>query len=107
MFSAIGKSSEARDSLKWLRGPEFDMEPELSQMETRVRIELAQKSRFSDLWSSWAWKPVMVAIGLMIFQQLSGINAALFNAVAIFESAGSELDTLVAAVLLNVDQVDV
>lgn len=81
------------------------MEPELSQMETRVRIELAQRSRFSDLWSGWAWKSVLVAIGLMVFQQLSGINAALFNAVAIFESAGSELDTLVAAVLLNVDQV--
>lgn len=100
-----GKSSEARDALKWLRGPEYDMEQELAEMEARVRIELSQKSRFSDLWSSWAWKPVMVAIGLMVFQQLSGINAALFNAVAIFESAGSELDTLVAAVLLNVDQV--
>ncbi|XP_046650285.1 solute carrier family 2, facilitated glucose transporter member 8-like [Daphnia pulicaria] len=99
------KSTEARNSLKWLRGPEYDMEPELSQMETRVRIELAQRSRFSDLWSGWAWKSVLVAIGLMVFQQLSGINAALFNAVAIFESAGSELDTLVAAVLLNVDQV--
>ena len=74
-------------------------------MESRVRIELSQKGRFSDLWSSWAWKPVMVTISLMIFQQLSGINAALFNAVAIFESAGSDLDTLVSAVLLNVDQV--
>ncbi len=116
--------------MKWFRGPDYDMvntikmpvyfplsfnpcnllvnwhqEPELTQMEGRVRIELSQKGRFSDLWSNWAWKPVLVAIGLMVFQQLSGINAALFNAVPIFESAGSDLDTLVSAVLLNVDQV--
>lgn len=91
--------------MKWLRGSAYNMEPELALMEARVRIELSQKGRFSDLWSAWAWKPVLVAIGLMIFQQLSGINAALFNAVAIFEAAGSQLDTLVSAVLLNVDQV--
>ena len=77
----------------------------MAQMEFRVRIELSQTGRFSDVWSKWAWKPVLVTITMMIFVQLSGINAALFNAAAIFESAGSDLDNLVSAVLLNVDQV--
>lgn len=105
LIDYLGKLVEARTAMKWFRGPEYNMDTELAQMEARIRIELAQKGRFSDLWSSWAWKPVLVAMGLMIFQQLSGINAALFNAVSIFQSAGSELDTLVSAVLLNVDQV--
>lgn len=100
-----GKVAEARNSLKWLRGPDYNMDSELAVMEARVRLEMAEVSRFSDLWSSWAWKPVLVAMSLMIFQQLSGINAALFNAVAIFESAGSDLDNLVSNVLLNLDQV--
>lgn len=91
--------------MKWFRGPEYDMDLELAQMEARVKIELSQKSHFSDLWSSWAWKPVMVAMGLMAFQQLSGVNAALYNAVAIFETAGSDLDALVCAILINIDQV--
>lgn len=104
-FHNVGKLPEAKAAMKWFRGPEYDMDVELAQMEARVKIELSQKSRFSDLWSSGTWKPVLVAMGLMVFQQLSGINAALFNAVAIFEAAGSELDTLVSAILLNVDQV--
>lgn len=77
----------------------------MAQTEARVRIELAQSSRFSDLFKPWAFKPMLVAMGLMMFQQFSGINAALFNAVFIFNAAGSTLDPLLSAVLLNVDQV--
>lgn len=82
------------------------MEPEMALMQARIRVELAQDSRFSDLWSSWAWKQVLVVTSLMVFQQLSGINAATFNAVAIFESAGTELNNLVANLLLNIDEVN-
>lgn len=74
-------------------------------MQTRLEFELAQPSSFADLFKPWAIKPVMVAVALMFFQQFSGINAALFNAVRIFDSAHSTLDPLVSAVLLNVDQV--
>jgi hypothetical protein len=37
----------------------------------------------------------------MVIQQLSGINAALFNSVDIFRLSGSSLDGLVSAVILN------
>lgn len=68
-------------------------------------MELAQSPRFSDLFKPWALKPVIVAMFLMVFQQLSGINAALFNSVLIFDAANSTLDPLLCAVLLNIDQV--
>jgi len=77
----------------------------MAAMQVRVRMELAQSSRFSDLFKPWALKPMIAAIFLMVFQQLSGINAALFNAVFIFEAAKSTLDPLICAVLLNADQV--
>ena len=33
-------------------------------------------------------KPLIISIGLMVFQQCSGINAVIFNAATIFEDAG-------------------
>lgn len=77
------------------------------QMETRLKIELEQTFTPSDLLRPWALKPLLVAVTLMVLQQLSGINAAVYNAVAIFESAGSTLDTIVCAILLNLDQVKI
>ena len=88
-----------------MRGPEYNIEPEMAVMQARVRMELAQSPRFSDLFKPWALKPVIVAMFLMVFQQLSGINAALFNSVLIFDAANSSLDPLLCAVLLNIDQV--
>lgn len=51
------------------------------QMETRLNAELAEKFSPSDLFRPWALKPLLLAVSLMIFQQLSGINAAVYNAV--------------------------
>ena len=77
----------------------------MAQMEARLKIELAQSSRFTDLFKPWALKPVLVVMGLMFFQAFSGIDAALYNAVEIFSAAKSSLSSLVSAVLLNVDRV--
>ena len=100
-----GQREEGKKSMQWLRGPQYNIEREMAELEARVRVELSMKSSFGDLLRPWAFKPLLVAVFLMVFQQLSGINAALFNAVRIFNSAGSDLDPLVSAVLLNVTQV--
>lgn len=105
MFYLPGRKRNAQLALRWLRGPDYNIEPEMNQIETRLKIELASTFIVSDLLKPWALKPLLLAVSLMIFQQLSGINAAVFNAVAIFESAGSTLDTIVCAILLNLDQV--
>ncbi|EFX73487.1 hypothetical protein DAPPUDRAFT_325263 [Daphnia pulex] len=99
-----GKKFEAQKALKRLRGIKYNIGPEINQLEVRLHKELAEKSSPSDLIKPWALKPLIIAVSLMIFQQLSGINAAVYNSVAIFESAGSTLDNLVCAILLNLDQ---
>ena len=102
----LGFPAETAKSLVWLRGSEYNIGPEMNELNARLEIELAQSSSFIDLFKPWALKPALVVIGLMFFQQFSGINAALFNAVAIFSAANSSLSSLVSAVLLNVDQVE-
>ncbi len=106
LFTTQGRKSDAKKALKWLRGPDYNIDPEMVQMEARLNMELTETSTSSDLLLPWALKPLLVAVSLMVLQQLSGINAAVYNAVAIFESAGSTLDALVCAILLNLDQVN-
>ena len=106
MFTRLkGRRAEALQALRWLRGKEFDVEPELNKLEKSVEVEMATVTHASDLLKPWAYKPILTALGLMSFQQIIGINAALFNAVDIFTAAKSDLDGLVSAILLNGIQV--
>ena len=43
------------------------------------------KVSFSDLKKPWNAKPLGIAISLMVLQQLTGVNAVLFNLGSIFE----------------------
>ena len=47
-----------------------------------------EKLSLPDWLSPVITKPLIISIGLMIFQQLSGITAVVFNAASIFEVAG-------------------
>ncbi|KAH8276623.1 hypothetical protein KR018_008275, partial [Drosophila ironensis] len=43
-----------------------------------------------------------ISLGLMFFQQLSGINAVIFYTVSIFEDAGSTIDGHVCTIIVGV-----
>jgi hypothetical protein len=47
----------------------------------------------------------VVSLGLMVFQQMSGINAVISYTKSIFESSGSSLDEDLASVLVMLTQV--
>ncbi|XP_057375684.1 facilitated trehalose transporter Tret1-like [Daphnia carinata] len=97
-----GRQGDAECSLLWLRGDDYNyVKAELSRIEALIVEDAAQESRFSDITRPAVYKPVLIGIGLMVLQQLSGINAALFNSVEIFHLSGSSLDGLVSAVILN------
>lgn len=50
-------------------------------------------------------KVLCVAYGLMIAQQLCGINAIIFYGVTIFEATGTEMDSLTQNVCVGIVQV--
>jgi len=62
--------------------------------------------QWSDLVKPWVYKPIATAGGVMIFVGLSGINVASFYSVDIFQAAGSSINGIVCAIILNITQVD-
>ncbi|XP_074607589.1 solute carrier family 2, facilitated glucose transporter member 8-like [Acropora palmata] len=80
------RRSEALSALKWLRGPEADIEEEFFAIEeTQDRSE---SLKWHDWLSPMIQKPLLISVGLMVIQQFSGVNAVLFNAASIFNVAG-------------------
>ncbi|XP_069743985.1 solute carrier family 2, facilitated glucose transporter member 8 isoform X2 [Narcine bancroftii] len=78
--------SEALTALEWLRGPEVDYDQECRKIEEICNTQ-DTKLVLSELKDSAVYKPIFIGIFLMLFQQLSGINAVMFYAETIFEQA--------------------
>ena len=99
---AQDKGLDARFSLQWLRGPDYDITMELSSMETMAILARKNKISFKELFSASYVKPFIVSSGLMLFQQLSGINAVMFYSVSIFKDSGSSIDSNLATIILGI-----
>ncbi|XP_034949185.1 facilitated trehalose transporter Tret1-like isoform X2 [Chelonus insularis] len=101
-----GDIDAARASYRWLRGPHYNIEPELeAQNEVLTESSRDQVSFFTAIRSKAALKGLFIAFGLMFFQQLSGVNAMIFNAGPILESSGSSLDPDISTIILGAMQV--
>lgn len=97
-YVSRGRDEQARKALQWLRGQQADVEPELKGIiKTHTDSErhsssngLMQLLRRSNL------KPLAISLGLMFFQQFSGINAVIFYAQDIFN--GGKTDAEIEAI---------
>ncbi|XP_022074430.1 solute carrier family 2, facilitated glucose transporter member 8 [Acanthochromis polyacanthus] len=98
-----GKRREAEEALRFLRGPDAPVEWECARIEEACDHQ-GSSFRMSDLKDPGVYKPLMIAIMLMIFQQMSGINAIMFYAESIFEQAHFKESDL-ASVIVGVIQV--
>uniref|UniRef100_A0A665U580 Solute carrier family 2, facilitated glucose transporter member 8 n=1 Tax=Echeneis naucrates TaxID=173247 RepID=A0A665U580_ECHNA len=84
-----GKRREAEEALRFLRGPD---------------APVGSRFQMSDLKDPGVFKPLMIGIMLMIFQQMTGINAIMFYAENIFEQAHFKESDL-ASVIVGLIQV--
>ena len=81
-----------------------NIDEELAKM--KENIENNSKStqkriRLKDLMNGPVLKPFSISIGIMIFQQTSGVSAIIFNTVSIFRKAGSNLDSHYATIIVG------
>ncbi|XP_076362234.1 facilitated trehalose transporter Tret1-2 homolog [Tachypleus tridentatus] len=101
-----GRKEEAVRAIYFFQGKRgVDAEKQCEEIMKNLGSDQTGRIALSEFKQANYWKPALLAIGLMFFQQLSGINAVMFYTVEIFKEAGSSLDEnlctiLVAAVMV-------
>lgn len=103
-FVSKGKQDRARKALQWLRGKKADVEPELKGIiKTHTDAEKhASNAGIMQLFKKCNLKPLSISLGLMFFQQFSGINAVIFYAEVIFIYAGSTIETSISVIIIGI-----
>ncbi|XP_061395871.1 facilitated trehalose transporter Tret1-like [Musca vetustissima] len=103
---AKNRKEDAMKSLQFLRGRSSnDVQQELSEIEKFLEESKATQASMMDLFKlPGNRKALLITTGLLVFQQLSGIDAVLFNSQSIFMNAGSSLDPAVATIIVGTVQ---
>ncbi|XP_013784835.1 facilitated trehalose transporter Tret1-like [Limulus polyphemus] len=98
-----GRKEEAVQAIYFFQGKRgVDAEKQCEEIIKNVESDQTGRIALSDFKQEHYWKPALLSIGLMFFQQLSGINAILFYTVEIFREAGSSLDESLSTILVAV-----
>lgn len=101
-----GQNDEAREALIKLRGRDYDVDYELDNLKQKAEEAKNNPVSFvSAITKKTAIKAIVICYALMVFQQLSGINAVLFNTSKIFSAGGAAIDASVSTILIGVVQV--
>ncbi|XP_034484214.1 facilitated trehalose transporter Tret1-2 homolog isoform X1 [Drosophila innubila] len=100
------RSEAAVQSIQWLRGKEYDYAPELEELQQSDReIRAQQVNIFAALSRPVTIKAMSISLGLMFFQQVSGINAVIFYSESIFKDANTGISTGLSTILIGIMQV--
>ncbi|KAL6878321.1 hypothetical protein ACP4OV_012491 [Aristida adscensionis] len=98
----VGREKEFHTALQKLRGENADISEEAIDIKEYIEsLRSLPKARLQDLFLSKNIYAVIVGVGLMIFQQLGGINGVGFYASSIFTSAGfsGKLGTILIGII--------
>ncbi|CAK9317246.1 unnamed protein product [Citrullus colocynthis] len=88
-LAKMGMTEESETSLQVLRGFDADISIEVNEIKRSVATTSKRTTiRFAELKRRRYWLPLMIGIGLLMLQQLTGINAVLFYSSTIFAAAG-------------------
>ncbi|KAF7152188.1 hypothetical protein RHSIM_Rhsim01G0278000 [Rhododendron simsii] len=99
-LAKVGKEKEFESALQKLRGKDFDISQEAAEIQDYIdTLQRLPKAKVLDLFQRRYLRSVTIGIGLMVCQQLGGINGICFYVTSIFEAAGfpSNLGTIIYA----------
>ena len=82
-----GRGPEAEAVLRRLRGAR-DYREELAALRSDLKRDDGRRAGWADLLAPAMRRPLVVGIGLAMFQQITGINTVIYFAPTIFQSAG-------------------
>ncbi|CAG9581336.1 unnamed protein product [Danaus chrysippus] len=103
-YIARGRVDDARKALLWLRGKNANTDKEMRELtRSQAEADLTRGANtFGQLFSRKYLPAVLITLGLMLFQQLSGINAVIFYASKIFKMAGSTVDENLSSIIIGI-----
>ncbi|KAL7198838.1 hypothetical protein ACSBR2_021187 [Camellia fascicularis] len=101
-LAKVGQRKEFEAALQKLRGKDADTSQEAAEIQDYIEtLQQFPKAKLLDLFQTRYLRSVIIAVGLMVCQQLGGINGVCFYVTSIFESAGfpSNVGTIIYACL--------
>lgn len=100
------RNDEAREALIRLRGQSYDVDSELNNLKQKATDARNNPVSFlNSITKKTAIKALIICYALMLFQQLSGINAVIFNTSSIFAAAGAAIPAAISTIIIGVMQV--
>lgn len=96
----MGRQKDFETALQRLRGKDADISEEAAEIQDFIEtLDKIPKAKMLDLFQRRYLRSVIIGNGLMVCQQLGGINGICFYVTSIFESAGfsSSLGTIIYA----------
>ncbi|XKL62683.1 hypothetical protein PGB90_002516 [Kerria lacca] len=96
------EQKKARKALQWLRGPNADVTQEFNEIEKANQANKSQDPpTFTTIFNRMYVRPLLISLGLMFFQQMSGINAYMFYTVKIFQDSGSKINSNLSSIIVG------
>lgn len=99
------RRGEAKTAIIFLQGESYDAERGCQALEEEIRNQAVGSVQMKEFASPTLYKPFILSIALMFFQQFSGVNAVMFYTVDIFKSSKVALDPVLATIIVNFVQV--
>ncbi|XP_019100007.1 PREDICTED: sugar transporter ERD6-like 10 isoform X2 [Camelina sativa] len=88
-LAKVGSGKEVESSLHRLRGKDTDVSGESAEIQVMTKmLEEDSKSSFCDMFQKKYRRTLVIGIGLMLIQQLSGASGITFYSNAVFRKAG-------------------
>lgn len=92
-------------AFKWFRGNQYDPSEDVAELQNENEEQKANSATFRDALSRPATRRAfMMSMGLMFFQQMSGINAVIFYTTQIFQDAETGIDAEIGTIIVGVMQ---
>lgn len=100
-FLSKNKPEKSQKALQRLRGKNTNIEEEFKELETAHEASKQTVTHVKDLFVKHNYKPLLICIALMFFQQMCGINAVVFYATPIFHMANSTVDERLCTIIIG------
>ena len=75
-----------------------------AEVERIKEHQIANNNSNANFFNSLVMKPLVISLGIMFFQQTTGINAIIFYTVSIFQTAGSSIESRYATIIVGAVQ---